>query len=155
MSESKKATILPELHYVDPAAALNWLSEVFGFETRMIVKDHAGKIVFSETEIDGGAVAVVPEQLDTMRSPKAANGNSTQTIQIRFSRNIDEHYEHAKANGAIILSEPETYFFGDRTYLASDLEGHTWSFGQRLPNAESPPPDGWRIEFPSHQRPTT
>ena len=149
MSVSKSASIIADLHYRDPAAALEWLSKVFGVETRMIVKDEAGKIVFSEVNIDGGIVAIVPEQLDIMRSPKAANGVSTQTVQIRFSRNIDDHYDHAKANGATILSEPTTHFFGDRTYIASDLEGHTWSFGQRLPNAGGPPPDGWSIEFPS------
>lgn len=149
MSDSENALIIAELHYTDPDAALKWLSKVFGFETIMIVRDQADKIVFSQVQIDGGSVAIVPEQLDMMLSPKAANGISTQTVQVRFSRNIDEHYDHARANGATILTEPMTHFFGDRTYIASDLEGHTWNFGQRIANAESPPPDGWRVEFPS------
>ena len=149
MSDPNTTSIRAELHYADPASALDWLSKVFGFETVMIVKDPSGNIVFSEAKIDGSSVAIVPEQLSNMLSPKAANGISTQTVQVRFSRNIDEHYAHAKANGAKILTEPETHFFGDRTYMAADLEGHTWNFGQRLAGAGVPPPDGWSVEFPS------
>lgn len=148
MTDAKTASIIAELHYADPNAALNWLSKTFGFQTEMIVKDGSGKIIFSEMKIDGASVAIVPEVLGVMRSPKTAKGLSTQTVQIRFSRDIDAHYKHAKANGARILSEPETHFFGDRTYIASDLEGHTWNFGQRL-NEAGPPPQGWSIEFPS------
>jgi len=145
----RDASIVAELHYTDPDAALNWLSKVFGFEKKMIVRDQSGGIVFSELEIDGATVAIIPEQLDTMRSPKAVNGISTQTTYVRFKRNIDEHYAHALAGGATILSKPTTHFFGDRAYLVSDLEGHTWNFGQRVAGAENPPPEGWRIEFPS------
>ena len=39
--------------------------------------------------------------------------------------------------------------FGDRVYVAADLEGHLWSFAQRGPGAGGPPPDGWTISFPS------
>lgn len=148
MEDSKPASIIAELHYADPAAALIWLSKAFGFETEMIVKDEAGELVFAEMKIDGASVAIVPELLGTMRSPKAAGGISTQTVQLRFTRNIDQHYQQAKANGAVILSEPETHFFGDRTYIAADLEGHTWNFGQRLTEAGAPP-KGWSIEFPA------
>ena len=66
MSDTGTTSIVAELHYADPVAALNWLSEVFGFETRMIVKDESGKIVFSEIDIDGGTVAIVPENLNVM-----------------------------------------------------------------------------------------
>lgn len=149
MIKTESATILTELHYSDPESALNWLSKVFDFKKRMIVRDQFGKIVFSELELDEAIVAVVPEQPGGMRSPKAANGISTQTTMIRFNRNIDEHFRNALEHGATILSNPETHFFGDRAYIVSDIEGHTWSFAQRLPDAGGPPPDGWGIEFPS------
>jgi uncharacterized glyoxalase superfamily protein PhnB len=43
--------------------------------------------------------------------------------------NVEEHFHHAKANGAIILSEIETGGPGAR-YRAEDLEGHRWMFIQ-------------------------
>lgn len=149
MSEASGSSIVTELHYSNPDAALDWLSKVFGFEVRMIVRGSSGEIIFSELEIDGATVAIVPEQLDTMRSPRKVSGISTQTTQVRFTRDIDKHCAQALAGGASILSKPTTHFFGDRTYLAADIEGHTWNFGQRIAGAESPPPEGWSIEFPS------
>ena len=31
-----------------------------------------------------------------------------------------------------ILAEPETQFYGDRTYRARDPEGHIWTFAQTV-----------------------
>ena len=30
------------------------------------------------------------------------------------------------------MQEPEDQFYGDRTYRASDPEGHNWTFGQHV-----------------------
>jgi hypothetical protein len=35
----------------------------------------------------------------------------------------------ARTAGADIIAEPETQFYGDRTYRAKDPEGHIWTFG--------------------------
>lgn len=148
MKGNMKTAVTSELYYADPDAARDWLSKVFGFTKGLVVRDSTGTIVFSEMEIDGGVVAVLAEHSDFMRSPKAAKGMNTQSVQIRFTLNIDDHYAHAVKNGAVIVSKPETYFFGDRSYLAADIEGHIWSFGQRIDNSERPPPEGWTIEFP-------
>jgi hypothetical protein len=32
----------------------------------------------------------------------------------------------------VIVAEPETQFYGDRTYRCRDPEGHHWSFGQTV-----------------------
>ena len=44
---------------------------------------------------------------------------------------LDGHYAHAVAGGASIVREPATY--GDRTYVAEDVEGHRWTFAQARP----------------------
>jgi uncharacterized glyoxalase superfamily protein PhnB len=38
----------------------------------------------------------------------------------------------AGAAGAVIVREPADQFYGDRSYIAADPEGHIWSFGQTL-----------------------
>jgi hypothetical protein len=48
---------------------------------------------------------------------------------------------------AEILSEPETHFFGDRAYLARDLEGHVWSFGQREAGPAGAIPPSWTVRI--------
>ena len=142
-------TVLAELAYEDPGAALAWLAEAFGFETRIVVADDTGRIVFAETGWGEHTVAIVPEDGDRRRSPRALGGMNTQMVQVRFGGDVDRHCAQARAAGAVIVTEPQDLFFGDRAYLAADPEGHLWSFGQRIPGAGGPPPRGWTVRFPS------
>ena len=136
-----------ELVYEDPGAALAWLEKAFGFETRMVVRDAGQRILFAETGFGEHTVAIGPER-PPLRSPKNA-GAPTQSVQVRFFNDVDEHCARARAAGATILREPELFFFGDRSYDAIDDEGHVWSFNQRMPGAAGPPPPGLTVTFPS------
>jgi len=49
-----------------------------------------------------------------------------------FVSDADAHCARARAAGAEILEEPREQPFGDRIYLARDLEGHEWYFAQHL-----------------------
>jgi uncharacterized glyoxalase superfamily protein PhnB len=40
------------------------------------------------------------------------------------------HGARARQAGAKIAMEPADQFYGDRTYMAVDLEGHYWTFAQ-------------------------
>ena len=66
------------------------------------------------------------------KSPASIGRKCTQTVHIHMDENIDRHCERARAAGAEILAEPETQFYGDRTYRARDPEGHIWTFGQTV-----------------------
>jgi uncharacterized glyoxalase superfamily protein PhnB len=74
------------------------------------------------------------------RSPANLEGRCTQSVHVQVPRDIDSHCERARAAGAEILAEPETQFYGDRTYRARDLEGHIWTFGQTV---ETVAPEAW------------
>jgi len=66
------------------------------------------------------------------RSPASLEGRCTQTVHLHIEDDIDGHCERARAAGAVIVAEPETQFYGDRTYRALDPEGHLWTFGQTV-----------------------
>ncbi len=149
MSDKDGVEILAELHYQDPIAALDWLGEAFGFETRLVVKNADGVLVFAESGWGQYTVAILPEENNLACSPAAINGTNTQTVRMRSYRDVVAHCAKAKAAGARILSEPEQYFFGDLAYKVADLEGHIWTFAQRILGSEEPPPAGWTINFPS------
>jgi uncharacterized glyoxalase superfamily protein PhnB len=148
MTDPGEVSILAELAYLDPAGALDWLAAAFGFATRIVVRDSAGEVVFAETGLGGRTVAIVPARGDGPRSPRELGGANTQSIQLRMTADVDRHCAVARAAGALILMEPETVFFGDRMYRAADLEGHVWTFSQRIPGAGGSPPDGWSVAFP-------
>jgi uncharacterized glyoxalase superfamily protein PhnB len=123
------------LHYRDPKAALAWLERVFGFETTMAIDGptEAPEMCHYEMAIDGkGRVMVGAEWTEFAKSPVSVGGANTQRIHVQLQGDVDQHYEHAKAEGAAIEKAPEDQFYGDRSYIAVDLEGHRWTFSTKI-----------------------
>lgn len=149
MADQGPTTITTELHYGDPAAAVMWLANVFGCQARMVIADNQGRTIFAEVGWGETVVAIVPEEPELKSSPRALAGANTQLVRVRGGIDVDNHCAHARAAGATIVQEPTQFFFGDRVYVATDLEGHLWSFAERIPGAGGPPPDGWTITYPS------
>lgn len=123
--------IASALCYVDPNAAFLWLEEAFGFEPLMVLLDENDQIAHSEMTFGEGLIMVGSEWSENHSSPKNLAGKNTQTVHVQLARgeDIDAHCETARKAGAEILQEPDTQFYGDRTYRARDPEGHIWTFG--------------------------
>lgn len=117
--------------YVDPKAAFRWLEEAFGFEPLMVILDENDNIAHSEMKYGESVVMIGNEWSADHKSPKSMGGKNTQTVHVQLERgaDIDAHCEHARKAGAEIMQEPDTQFYGDRTYRARDAEGHIWTFG--------------------------
>ena len=65
------------------------------------------------------------------------SGKNTQRVHVRIDSGIDEHCERARQAGAIIAKEPADQFYGERSYIAVDLEGHHWTFSQTVKNVSA------------------
>ncbi len=128
------------LYYEDPAAAIDWLCNAFGFEVRLKVEGDGGRIEHSEL-VYGDAVIMVgdpakSERFPYRRSPKQVGGANTQNVML-YVDDVDAHCRQARAAGARIDLEPETHDYGsdywvDRGYGCEDIGGHHWWFSQRL-----------------------
>jgi uncharacterized glyoxalase superfamily protein PhnB len=129
---SPRPSFIPSLAYKDNRAALDWLQKAFGFETSEVLTDAAGNIVHAEMSYGDGIVMIGGEWADWTRSPATLGGKNTQRVHVRIDRGIDEHCAHARLAGAKIVMEPTDQFYGDRTYVATDLEGHYWTFAQTV-----------------------
>ena len=120
------------LFYKDPRAAIAWLEKAFGFERSMIISDAAGTIVHAEMQFGDGYVMIGGEWAAFTASPTAIGGKNTQCVHVQLGEGIDEHCARARGAGALIQQEPSEQFYGDRTYRASDPEGHVWTFAQSV-----------------------
>jgi uncharacterized glyoxalase superfamily protein PhnB len=114
--------IFPFLRFADPDAALDWLSQAFGFEQHDVYRDDQGRIGHAEISLGPGIVMFGPGDA------------ALQGVYVAVE-DVDAHYEQAKAAGAEIIREIEDTDYGSREYTARDLEGHVWSFGAYQPNA--------------------
>ena len=126
------ARITSNVFYDDPAAALEWLSKSFGFETRSSIPGPDGGIMHAEMQVADSAFMMSPTAAtEQWSSPKALGGKVTQSLYV-YVDGVDDHYARARSAGATIVSEPETMFWGDRTYVAQDPEGHRWTFAEHV-----------------------
>ena len=126
----RRPAFIPSIIYKDNRTALKWLQNAFGFEASEVLTAANGDIVHAEMSHDDGIVMIGSEFAEWTRSPASMGGKNTQRVHVRLGRGIDEHCARARQAGAVIAMEPEDQFYGDRTYMAVDLEGHHWTFSQ-------------------------
>jgi uncharacterized glyoxalase superfamily protein PhnB len=134
---AQRPAFIPSLVYRDNRAALKWLSQAFGFEPSEVLTDSKDNIVHAEMTHAGGVVMVGSEFTSWAKSPASVGDCNTQRIHVRIDKDIDGHCERARAAGAKILMEPTDQFYGDRSYIAIDLEGHRWTFFQQIKQVSS------------------
>lgn len=135
--------------YKNPLAALDWLERAFGFKRSMVITDDQGKLAHSEMRFGDSYLMVGSEWADYTASPASIGGKNTQSVHVHLQDGLDAHCERARAAGAVIMREPEDQFYGDRVYVASDLEGHVWTFGQtvrKVTQAEAEQASGLKID---------
>jgi len=132
------------LVYQDPKSAFRWLEKAFGLEPTMVILDADDNLVHSEMRFGDGLVMIGNEWSDDHKSPASLGGKNTQSVHLQITSerggDVDSHCERARNAGARILAEPETQFYGDRTYRAADPEGHIWTFAQTV---RSMTPEEW------------
>jgi uncharacterized glyoxalase superfamily protein PhnB len=120
--------ILAYLYYEDVAAAIEWLTKVFGLRERFRINAPNGYTFHAELEL-GGSVVMLGALGPVNAGPPPERVRSG---VYAFVQDVDRHHETARDAGAQIVSEPEDQPFGDRIYLTRDLEGHEWYFAQHV-----------------------
>ena len=143
MTGFKRNSLTSALCYRNPKAALDWLEKAYGFEPAMIISDANGDIAHSEMRFGECLIMIANERTDDDKRPASIEGKYTQTVHVHLEEDIDAHCARARKAGAEILMEPETQFYGDRTYRARDPEGHIWTFGQTIKQVS---PEEWDKE---------
>ena len=129
---AKVTRIIPLLVYEDIPAAHDFLVEAFGFKPGGIERNEKGLPVHAE--VLAGDVTVwihrvtAEHEMASQASLPAANSGLVVHVD-----DVDAHYEHARAHGAIIETELQDQPYGQREYAARDPEGHRWWFASPLP----------------------
>ena len=137
--------IVPMLAYEDAAAAIDWLTQAFGFHEREGQRYTAddGTVTHAQLERDGEIVMLATPNAD-YQSPK--RHRETCDAARRWQDNpwvidgvfvsvddVTAHHAQAVSAGAAVIRPPEdSVEAGMRLYTAEDLEGHRWMFGQSL-----------------------
>ncbi len=117
--------IVPILLYKDVAAAIDWLTQAFGFVERLRTPPEPdGAIHHAQLATGEGCVIL---SAGTASRP----AGFAQSVLVRV-RKIDEHYDRARKFNVSIILPPDTKEFGERQYSAVDLEGNRWAFTESI-----------------------
>ena len=149
MAHDPRPSLTSAICYRDPRAALKLLETAFGFEPVMVIEDAEGNIVHSEMRFGNAAIMIGGEWSEDHKSPASLGGKNTQTVHLHITTDVDAHCERARAAGMQIIMNPETQFYGDRTYRCRDPEGHIWTVGQtvkQVSREEAEQASGLKIE---------
>jgi PhnB protein len=117
--------VTPYLYYKDSAAALDFLTRVFGFTEKVRMPDDSGGVAHAEIEFGDGVVMFGTPRED-YKNPQELGG-ATQLVYV-YVDDVDAHFERAQAAGTEIREEPADQAYGECRYTARDPEGHLWFF---------------------------
>jgi uncharacterized glyoxalase superfamily protein PhnB len=120
------------LHYASPAAAARWLAGAFGFESPNPLPEGDDPLSDNEygfpwIEFHVGNASLMVEPL---AGPPTDHEQATHEPWV-FVDDLEAHLARARERGATIVQEIEHRGF--TSYVALDLEGRRWRFGQARP----------------------
>ncbi|RMB81939.1 VOC family protein [Streptomyces shenzhenensis] len=126
-----RPSIYPTLLYADAKAAIEQLTEAFGFTELSVYEGEDGSVVHAELVQGNGAVMLGSKGrggvFDTLMRDAGPAG-----VYIVVD-DVDAHHQRAVDHGAEILLPPTDQDYGSRDYTARDAEGNIWSFGTYAP----------------------
>jgi uncharacterized glyoxalase superfamily protein PhnB len=118
-------TVVPVLIYPDVRAAVEWLTETFGFvERTRIGESHRAQL---SVGVDG---AVIVADVRGEQQPPV-DGTVTHLVRVRVD-DVEAQFERARARGARVLETPTEREYGERDCTVEDLAGHRWQFAETL-----------------------
>ena len=136
--------IIPMIAYEDAAAAIDWLTQAFGFRERegQRYTSADGSVTHAELERDG-AVVMLATPTAAYEGPRRHRTHCEAARRWQDNPwvidgllvevdDVDAHHARAVAAGATVIRPlQDTEEAGMRLYTAEDPEGHRWMFGQR------------------------
>jgi uncharacterized glyoxalase superfamily protein PhnB len=126
-------TVTPVLVYPDVRTAVAWLTRAFGFqECVRIGEDHRAQM-----RVGHDGAVVVADLSGQHASPD--KGRVTHVLKVRVP-DVDAGFERARAAGAVVVEEPTTFPYGERSCMLEDLAGHRWELTQTVRDV---PPEEW------------
>lgn len=115
--------VTPYLLYEDGEAAVEFLTQAFGFRELERATGGAGGM-HVELELEGGHV-YAGQPPPGYENPAKVGRTSLVYVIVG---DVDAHHERARAAGAEIVEAPNTLPFGHRRYGCRDPQGHEWFF---------------------------
>ncbi|GIJ79624.1 Uncharacterized conserved protein PhnB, glyoxalase superfamily [Micromonospora phaseoli] len=124
-------TVAPYIAYQNPAKAIEWLVNTFGFTTLGVFDDGAGNVYHAELRIGEHGLIMINPANDGLRlgEPLALGAATAGTfVRVETDTEVDDIHGRAVAAGAEILLAPESKPHDSYEFTCRDPQGHVWTF---------------------------
>ena len=128
---SAPPTVAPYIAYENPAKAIDWLVNTFGFTSLAVYDDGAGNVYHAELRVgEHGLIMINPaNEMLRVGEPLALGAASAGTfVRVETDTEVDELHDRAVAGGAEILLAPESKPHDSYEFTCRDPQGHVWTF---------------------------
>ncbi len=125
--------VIPGMAYRDAPKAIEWLCNVFGFESHAVYPGaEENSIMHAELRLGGGMIMLGSvkdnDYARYRKQPDEIGGAETRSSYLVVA-DADSVYSRAKAAGAEVLFDIEDKPYGGRGFTCRDPEGHIWDVG--------------------------
>ena len=127
MTNARAPSVYPVLRYAEPASAIQFLVDAFGFAQHAVHRGPDGEIAHAELGFDNGLVMLRPSG-----GAEAVFDTGGQAIYV-VAGDVDALHDRAVAAGAEIVYPLTDQDYGSRDFSAKDPGGNVWSFGTYRP----------------------
>ncbi len=126
--------LTPYLTVRDAAQSLDFYQQAFGFTPGNVMSDKTGKPMHCEMSYQGRNLFMfAPEGSwgSTAKTPAHSAQPSPIGLYV-YCEDVDAHVKRAVEQGASMVNEPETMFWGDRVSCVQDPDGYRWTFATKV-----------------------
>jgi len=128
----------------DVKETLGFYERAFGFTTRFAMTMPDGSVVHGESGYRDGVIMMGPESspMSTSKSPATSGVESPVNLYI-YCPDVDTAFVRARDAGATVVQGLVDQFYGDRTCVLKDPNGHVFHFATQKfvfdPSTMAPP----------------
>lgn len=126
----EQARLALAVHYAKPLEAARWLADAFGLTPTRPLPETYDEYTWIEFHVGNCSLMVfgLPE---TKTETGTESASKDSHVPWLFVDDLDTHFEHAAAHGAVIVEGISQH--GYRAYTARDPEGYRWIIAQARP----------------------
>lgn len=122
--------IIPYLYYEDAGPAVDFMVDVFGFSVEQAFRAPDSNRLLHATIRTGSGVLFVGPGMEPFGTIGMQDADWVPSMTYVFVDDVEAHYARVKASDAVLRSELDVHFGGNRQYTVSDPFGQRWTFAE-------------------------